>query len=558
MVYFSGQNGIAGAGAAFAPRKGALRGAHVSIAIARTGLSGRVPALLRRLRNEEDPQTLIPAILASIAQTRNAERALLIEAHGEDLRVPWSATIEGDAVVEAARRIPADLLRAARPFAGEELCAGAAGLPPEVARALQALDKRGAALARLAGEGEDGMWLYLENRFCELAGGGDIDLAWAIDVELLRLCLWIMRVRRELGQERDQRTKAEALVAQIKTPGAAVPSPAAARPGAQHRPRFKGDYSRIVTCSPRMYAIFAVLDKIAHTAAPVLIMGESGTGKELVAMAIHESSPRAGKTFIPENCAALTETLLESELFGYKKGAFTGANADRKGLFEMADGGTLLLDEVGEMSLNMQKKLLRVLQENVIRPVGGKDLIPVDVRIISATNRDLALEVQEGLFREDLYYRLNVITIDLPPLRERIEDVPLLMRHFLEDLARKHGAPKRVAAEALELLGTYRWPGNVRELQNEIQRVYALSGETIEVRDLSEKIRNRAQTARSFAMADLELLPLKQAVETFEREFLRRALARFSGNRSRIAQMLGIPKTSLYQKLQKYDLMGTA
>ncbi len=532
----------------------------MSVAIARTRLSGQVPALLRRLRNEEDPETLIPSLLASIAQTRNAERALLIQAHGTDLRVPWSATIEGDAVVEAARRIPAALLAAALPFSGAELCTGAAGLPAPVAREFQALDKRGAMLAHLAGEGDNGLWLYLENRFCELAQGGDVDLSCAIDIEVLRLCLWIMRLRRGLAQERDERRKAEALVTQIRTPGAAVPPAAAhaARSAAPHAQPFKGDYSRIVTCSPRMYAIFAVLDKIAHTAAPVLIMGESGTGKELIALAIHESSPRAGTAFIPENCAALTETLLESELFGYKKGAFTGANTDRKGLFEMADGGTLLLDEVGEMSLNMQKKLLRVLQENVIRPVGGKDLVPVDVRIISATNRDLALEVQEGLFREDLYYRLNVITIDLPPLRERIEDVPLLVRHFLDDLERKHGTPKHVAPEALDLLGTYRWPGNVRELQNEIQRAYALSGEMIEVRDLSEKIRNRAQAARSFSMSDLELLPLKQAVESFEREFLRRALARFVGNRSRIAQMLGIPKTSLYHKLQKYDLMGTA
>ncbi|HNR99467.1 MAG TPA: sigma 54-interacting transcriptional regulator [Planctomycetota bacterium] len=526
----------------------------MSIAVARTPLSGRVPALLRRLRNEEDPAALIPSILAALAQTKNAERALLVEARGEDLRVPWSATIEGDAVIEAARRAPADLLRAARPHAAEEMCAGAAGLPAEIAREFQALDKRGAVLVRLGGQGELGTWLYLENRFCELAAGQDIDSAWALDIELLRLCLWIMRLRGELAQERDQRTKAEALVARMNMPGAGVPVPAAVQDG----PRRKGGYARIVTCSPRMHAIFAVLDKIAHTAAPVLIMGESGTGKELVAMAIHENSPRAGKPFIPENCAALTETLLESELFGYKRGAFTGANADRKGLFEMADGGTLFLDEVGEMSLNMQKKLLRVLQENVIRPVGGKDLVPVDARIISATNRDLVLEVQEGQFREDLYYRLNVITIDLPPLRERLEDVPLLVRHFLEELARKHGAPKRVAPEALEFLGSYHWPGNVRELHNEIQRVYALAGETIEARDLSVKIRNRDQAARGFTMADLELLPLKQAVESFEREFLRRALARFSGSRSRIAQTLGVPKTSLYQKLQKYGLMGTA
>ncbi len=529
----------------------------MSTAIVKDRITGHVPAFVRRLRNDDNPEELIPSLLASIAQARNAERALIIETHGTDIRVPWSATIDGDPVAEAVRHVPAALVLAAPPLAGRELAAGDADLPPEVAYELAALGKKGAVLTHVAGEGAQIVWLYLENRFCALARGEEVDLSFDIDVELVRLCLWIMRLKHELAGQRDERTKAEALVAQLRVPGAvtllAPPVPAAS----SRSHAFKGNYSRIVTCSPRMHAIFHVLDKIAHTTAPVLIMGESGTGKELIAMAIHENSPHKGRAFIPENCAALTETLLESELFGYKKGAFTGAISDRKGLFELADGGTLFLDEVGEMSLNMQKKLLRVLQENVVRPVGGKDLVTVDARIISATNRDLALQVQEGQFREDLFYRLNVITIDLPPLRERVEDIPLLAEHFVADLSRKHGAVKRVAPEVTEVLGTYRWPGNVRELQNEIQRAYALSGDTIEVRDLSEKIRSREDRPHTLSINDLELLPLKQAVENFEREFLRRALARFDGNRTKIATTLGIPKTSLYHKLQKYRLMGT-
>ncbi|MGE0711473.1 MAG: sigma 54-interacting transcriptional regulator [Planctomycetota bacterium] len=233
------------------------------------------------------------------------------------------------------------------------------------------------------------------------------------------------------------------------------------------------NYDQIVGQSPRMQTIFQLLDRVTDTTVPVFIHGESGTGKELVAKAIHYNGPRKKFRLISENCAATSETLLESELFGYVKGAFTGAQADRKGLFELASKGTLFLDEVGDMSLGMQKKLLRVLQEGEIRRVGGKDQLKVDVRIISASNKDLKKLVEDGHFREDLYYRLNVVKVDLPPLRERKEDLPLLIEHFLkEELT---GPPKSFSPEAMQMLMRYNWPGNIRELKNVVERAKIIS-----------------------------------------------------------------------------------
>ena len=238
------------------------------------------------------------------------------------------------------------------------------------------------------------------------------------------------------------------------------------------------NYDNIVGRAPRMQDVFRLLDRVTDTNVPVFIHGESGTGKELVAKAIHYNGPRRKFRMISENCAATSESLLESELFGYVRGAFTGAHADRKGLFELANKGTLFLDEVGDMSLSMQKKLLRVLQEGEIRRVGGKDTIQVDVRIVSASNKDLKKLVEEGKFREDLYYRLNVVKVDLPPLRERKEDLPLLIDHFLKD--ETTGTPMRFSTEALQMMMRYNWPGNIRELRNVVERAKIISdGEQI-------------------------------------------------------------------------------
>ena len=247
-----------------------------------------------------------------------------------------------------------------------------------------------------------------------------------------------------------------------------------------------------------MLELFRLLDRLTDTALPVVIQGESGTGKELVARAIHFNGPRRDRPFVSENCAAIPETLLESTLFGYVRGAFTGADHDTRGLFEVADGGTLFLDEVGEMSPAMQGKLLRVLQEGEFRRVGGERTRKVDVRIVAATNRDLARMVEEGKFRQDLYFRLNVARILLPPLRERREDIPLIVEHLLAKHAANAATPaKPLDPAALARLVAYRWPGNVRELENEITRADALSGERITVADLSPPGRGRRRSGRA-------------------------------------------------------------
>jgi transcriptional regulator with PAS, ATPase and Fis domain len=232
-----------------------------------------------------------------------------------------------------------------------------------------------------------------------------------------------------------------------------------------------------------MRDLFRMLERIGATHATVLITGENGTGKELVARAVHEGSARAGKRFLATNCGAFNDNLLESEMFGHKRGAFTGAVADKPGLFEIADGGTLFLDEVGDMSPALQVKLLRVLQEGTFTPVGGTETRKVDVRIVAATNRDLGELVKRGAFREDLYYRLHVVALRVPALRDRIEDLPLLVAHFLERLARRDGRRKVLSAAAMEALAAHRWPGNVRELENELERLWVLSGDDVVIGD---------------------------------------------------------------------------
>ncbi len=313
------------------------------------------------------------------------------------------------------------------------------------------------------------------------------------------------------------------------------------------------DYRNIVGRTPRMLEMFRLLDRLTDTALPIVIQGESGTGKELVARALHFNGPRKDRPFVPESCAAIPETLLESTLFGYVRGAFTGAERDTRGLFEVADGGTLFLDEVGEMSPAMQGKLLRVLQEGEFRRVGAERTRKVDVRVIVATNRDLARMVEEGKFRQDLYFRLNVARIALPPLRERREDIPLIVEHLLAKRAAAGGAaatPKPLEPAALARLVAHRWPGNVRELENELTRAYALSGERITVADLSPAIATPGDA--SALSPDLDSLLLKPRVERLERSLIREALGRCGNNQTKAAEMLGLSRFGLQKKLKRY------
>ena len=315
------------------------------------------------------------------------------------------------------------------------------------------------------------------------------------------------------------------------------------------------DYGNIVGRTPRMLEMFRLLDRLTDTALPVVIQGESGTGKELVARALHFNGPRKARPFVSESCAAIPETLLESTLFGYVRGAFTGAERDTRGLYEVADGGTLFLDEVGEMSPAMQGKLLRVLQEGEFRRVGSERTRKVDVRVVVATNRDLARMVEEGTFRQDLYFRLNVARILLPPLRDRREDIPLIVEHLLAKRAAaeaggKPATHKPLEPAALARLVAHRWPGNVRELENEITRAHALSGERITVADLSPAIATPGDAAA--VSPDLDDLALKPRVERLERSLLREALGRCGNNQTKAAELLGLSRFGLQKKLKRY------
>jgi transcriptional regulator with GAF, ATPase, and Fis domain len=337
----------------------------------------------------------------------------------------------------------------------------------------------------------------------------------------------------------------------VRNESAVLPRPGPGRSGTKY------DYRDIIGGSRRMVEMFRLLDKVVETDVPVLIQGESGTGKELVARAIHYSGPLKDRPFVSENCAALPDTLLESELFGHVKGSFTGASRDKKGLFEVAHGGTLFLDEVGEMSPDMQKKLLRALQEGEIRPVGGKDTVKVDVRLLSASNRDLTEMVGAGEFREDLFYRLRVLTVELPPLRERIEDLPALARFFLEKYTDEMKTGRRIFdGDVLGALAAHRWPGNVRELENEIKRLVALSDHVITTDLLSPGIVPAGAQRKTSLPSDFgdEVHDLTHLVEDVETREIIKALECSDGNKTRAAEMLGISRFTLQRKLEKYGI----
>jgi len=321
-----------------------------------------------------------------------------------------------------------------------------------------------------------------------------------------------------------------------------------ARENLQYRRELKARYGfdTLVGQSHQMVEIYKLVARVASLETTVLIQGETGTGKELVARAIHDASARAGRPFVVVDCAALPETLFESELFGHERGAFTGAFVARRGLLETSGGGTCFLDEIGELTAPLQAKLLRTLQERTIRRVGGNDPIPVDVRVVAATNHDLRKLIAEGGFRDDLYYRLNVVTVTVPPLRERSSDIPLLAQHFLETFAQRTGRPvKRLTPEALELLTGYHWPGNVRELEHVIERAVALSSsETLLLDDFPLHLREQPDRAPRLPAAGMTL-------EDVKRWYVTKVLEEAGGNKVRAAELLGIDRSTLYRILER-------
>jgi two-component system response regulator AtoC len=311
-------------------------------------------------------------------------------------------------------------------------------------------------------------------------------------------------------------------------------------------------FSEIIGASPALQSVFRLVEKVAGTNTNILIEGESGTGKELIARAIHHNSPRAEKPFVAINCGALPESLLESELFGHTRGAFTGAVSDKAGLFRSGDGGTVFLDEVAEITPAVQVRLLRALQEHEVTPLGSSSPVAFDARIIAATNRDLEREVSEGRFREDLFYRLNVIEIHLPPLRERREDIPLLVRSFIKRTARAQAAEEKpLAPETMSALINYSWPGNVRELQNAIERAFTLSGDEIDVESLPPRVRESAASLGQLPVRDPD--GLRPTLAEIERRYIFETLAAVNQDKARAANILGIDLSTLYRKLKRYD-----
>ena len=320
--------------------------------------------------------------------------------------------------------------------------------------------------------------------------------------------------------------------------------------------RERGSVKNIIGNSGKMQAIFQMIETVAEVQSTILITGESGTGKELVARAIHDLSPRAEKPFISINCGAFTETLLESELFGYVKGAFTGANTNRKGLFEAANRGTIFLDEIGEMSPAMQVKLLRVLQEKKVRPVGAHDELPIDARVIAATNRDLKKMSNEGTFREDLFYRISVIPISLPPLRDRREDIPELVDHFIGKFCDQAGKSLSISPKAMQMLEGYMWGGNVRELEHTIERAVALErGDEILPERLPENITNYnpERISAEFDLPDTGL-NLAAHLDNLEKTYVLEALRKTDGNQTKAADLLQMQVRSLRHLLDKHSL----
>lgn len=312
--------------------------------------------------------------------------------------------------------------------------------------------------------------------------------------------------------------------------------------------------SEIIGQSPEIKQLREQIRIVAPTNGWVLITGENGTGKELVAQAIHRLSQRSSKPFVEVNCAAIPEELIESELFGHEKGAFTGALTKRRGKFDLANEGTIFLDEIADMSLKTQAKILRILQEQKFERVGGSELIFVDVRVIAATNRDLKEEIQKGRFREDLYYRLNVIPLTVPPLRERKSDIPILVDHFIREFCIEyHKELKRMSPEALELLTQYNWPGNVRELKNVVERmVIMVPGTTIEAKDVPPPIREQPKPTGEFSFFQYNLL--KEARREFEKRFILKKLMENNENISQTAEVIGIERSNLHRKIKNYGI----
>jgi len=536
--------------------------------------------ITRELARETELTSLLRSIVDSAISLVGAERGflLLVQKSGEEpLRGGELRPVEGESEklnVRVARNfdrsdIPVPSSRLSQGIARRVFRESEALLSVDAGRddrfremaSVEDLKLRSVLCLPIKLEGKVEGVLYVDNRLQQSAfTHDDLDLLQQM-ADMAAVALKNARLVSELRVQNqrlsEQRKQIERLNSELGRKVRDQGSELAVVRAELDRERGRYDYGAIVGASDGMHRVFQQLDRIIDSELPVLIQGESGTGKELIARAVHFNGPRKARPFVTENCAALPDTLLESELFGHVRGAFTGAHRQKRGLLEQADGGTLFLDEIGDMSVEMQKKLLRVLQEGEFRPVGSDQRIQVNVRLIAASHRNLEELVREGKFREDLYYRVNVLAIHLPALRERRDDIPLLAEHMLARAAREHARPAPVLThEALAGLVSHDWPGNVRELENEMRRLVVLCQGEVRLEHLSLSVQER----RGLRVGGPPLLAdaggdIKSAVADLEKRSIEAALAHASGNKSRAASELGISRFALQRKLDKYGLV---
>jgi transcriptional regulator with GAF, ATPase, and Fis domain len=530
------------------------------------GLGGREarvpdPNLVRRILDfnralaaERDPAKLYPKILDAAVELTGAERAFLVLAapDGGDPAVVASRNADREDVRSAASKVSRTVVRKVVESGASQLIASALE-DPSLGPSTSVAEMRLVSVLAvpLRSRGTTHGCLYLDNRFHKGQFSNDhrevlelfADQA-AIAVENARL------IGKEEAARRELESANAKLADRVATQQVELDSMRDALAQRPDRSPLEHDYPELVGRSPPMLDLLHLLDVVVKTDYPVLILGESGTGKEMVARAIHRLGKRSDKPFVAENCAAIPANLLESELFGHVRGAFTGADRDKRGLFEEADGGTLFLDEIGDMDLSLQRKLLRVLEEGEFRKVGGREPIRVDVRLLSATNADLAQKLKEGTFREDLYFRLKVMCVRVPPLRERRGDVPALVKHFLAESQKETGRePPTITDEAMAMLVNYSWPGNVRELKNEVFRLAVVAGEKIDAR----MVRGVGEGTKP---ADLGHLALAgRTLEELEKEAIKQALDVARGKRVEAARLLGLPRRTFYNRLKRHGLL---
>ena len=520
------------------------------------------------LAQEAEPSRLVPLILEQAIALVGAERGFVILAEEGELRVAAARNLDREVVQSPEFKVSKSIAqRVASTGKGELLCDAQDDASTRDLTSVRNMSLHSVLCVPLRAHGKTLGVVYVDHRFVK----GEFD---AEDKALLELfavpaaiALDAARRTEELRKGHEELSRRLAIIERLRAEvveryrersrEANRLKDASMQPGSSS---FKTELPGIVARSSGMQRVVELVNRVAPSDVPVLVLGESGTGKELIARSIHTLSNRRGKPFLAENCAALAEQLLESELFGYEPGAFTGAVKQHQGLFEAASGGTLLLDEVGEMSLALQAKILRTLQEKEVRRIGGHEPIPVDVRLVGATNRDLDAMVAQGTFRADLFYRLNVVRVEVPPLRERVHDVPALIDFFIE-----RGKTKlTIEPKARELLLAHSWPGNVRELENEIARLAVLAGQGGAVRPsmLSPAILRPAFGAAPVPTEDSPLPKPGEAqpiegvwrLEEIEKEMVTRALKAAGGNKTVAARLLGIPKSSLYHRLEKHGL----